>query len=613
MPPKVDVQKLMADLAAQKSKLLEQKKKVDEQSGSKATPTASSKPVVVPRPVVNAPTPAQQAAALLSAKLAASSNTTANPVLDAKAAKIAEVKARVAAQLAKNPKLAGIVGAIPSQQQQPQQQPKNTPRALMLDDQGREVDEFGNVVDIKRVSSSLANQKVAEAERRKAAQEKARLLLETDAKEETKGKHFDPRMRAGKVGRGHRSFNFVQPGTYVKRAEQFRDNQLKQELKDEANQRAGVTVMDSDDIVDEAVNPNLIVLGAAAARTQTATRTVPDVEWWDMPFLVEERSYLANIEEDGDGMAVDDNNTASTSQRHVNVVESRITHYVEHPVRVKPLLAAKPPPPMKVMLTRKEIKRMRKRNRAEREQERQERVLLGLEEASKGRVKISNFMKVRGAEAVQDPTQAEAQVRREIAAREAAHQARNDARKLTPEERKEKKRRKLVEDTANGVTVAVFRVNDLSHPQRRFKVDATARDAHMTGVALLAPNFAVVVVEGGPKAVLRFKKLMLRRIDWKANVAIRSQKFLEAKAAEEGDEIDEDTVLEPVEVDYSDNECVMVWEGVLAKRNFKAFAIETAANEKAARFFLRQHQAEHYFDICTAAETNDGLGKKNVF
>lgn len=89
--------------------------------------------------------------------------------------------------------------------------------------------------------------------------------------------------------------------------------------------------------------------------------------------------------------------------------------------------------------------------------------------------------------------------------------------------------------------MAVFRVNDLSHPQRRFKVDATARDAHMTGthspplfsshcsqyvyiclylcvgVALLAPNFAVVVVEGGPKAVLRFKKLMLRRIDWKVN------------------------------------------------------------------------------------------------
>ena len=34
-------------------------------------------------------------------------------------------------------------------------------------------------------------------------------------------------------------------------------------------------------------------------------------------------------------------------------------------MRVKPLLAAKPPPPMKVMLTKKEIKRMRKRNRAE--------------------------------------------------------------------------------------------------------------------------------------------------------------------------------------------------------------------------------------------------------
>jgi hypothetical protein len=51
----------------------------------------------------------------------------------------------------------------------------------------------------------------------------------------------------------------------------------------------------------------------------------------------------------------------------------------------------------------------------------------------------------------------------------------------------------------------------------------------------MAPDFVVVAIEGGPKAVLRFKKLMLRRIDWKANIAIRSQKYLEAKKAEEAD------------------------------------------------------------------------------
>lgn len=87
--------------------------------------------------------------------------------------------------------------------------------------------------------------------------------------------------------------------------------------------------------------------------------------------------------------------------------------------------------------------RLRKRNRAERETERKERVLLGLEAPPKPRVRIANFMQVRGSDAVQDPTMVEAEVRREMAARLAAHDARNKARQLTPEERKEKKRRKV--------------------------------------------------------------------------------------------------------------------------------------------------------------------------
>ena len=61
--------------------------------------------------------------------------------------------------------------------------------------------------------------------------------------------------------------------------------------------------------VDETLFPSVLSLVLCVCR--------------DVPFLVEERSYLANIEEDGNDMAVDDHNTASTSQRHVNVVVSR--------------------------------------------------------------------------------------------------------------------------------------------------------------------------------------------------------------------------------------------------------------------------------------------------
>jgi hypothetical protein len=47
---------------------------------------------------------------------------------------------------------------------------------------------------------------------------------------------------------------------------------------------------------------------------------------------------------------------------------------------------------------------------------------------------------------------------------------RNQARKLTPEERREKKKAKLAADMSKEIVTAVFRVDDMSHPKRRFKV-----------------------------------------------------------------------------------------------------------------------------------------------
>lgn len=45
------------------------------------------------------------------------------------------------------------------------------------------------------------------------------------------------------------------------------------------------------------------------------------------------------------------------------------------------------------------------------------------------------------------------------------------ARMLTPAERREKKIRKMFDKDATGAKhVAVYRVDDLSHPQNRFKV-----------------------------------------------------------------------------------------------------------------------------------------------
>lgn len=62
-----------------------------------------------------------------------------------------------------------------------------------------------------------------------------------------------------------------------------------------------------------------------------------------------------------------------------------------------------------------------------------------------------------------------------------AHEAANAARKLTPQARREKNIKKLKEDTSLGVHVAVFRIDDLHDPQKKYKVDVNAQQYYLTG------------------------------------------------------------------------------------------------------------------------------------
>ena len=69
-------------------------------------------------------------------------------------------------------------------------------------------------------------------------------------------------------------------------------------------------------------------------------------------------------------------------------------------------------------------------------------------------------------------------------------------------------------------------------------------------------HFTVVIAEGGTKALKRYKKLMLRRIDW-------TMKY--QAAAVEGDEGGgEDEEDEEAEQARLNNKCVQVWEGTVS-------------------------------------------------
>lgn len=180
----------------------------------------------------------------------------------------------------------------------------------------------------------------------------------------------------------------------------------------------------------------------------------------------------------------------------------------------------------------------------EREQTRRLQVSMGVIPPPEPKVKLSNLMRVLGQQAVMAPSEIERHVREQMAQRLRNHEMRNLARKLTPAERREKKKQKLAEAPAGEVHVAVFRcarvvrplsvrshvcdadsaccccyccccdccccfccrhfrrLDDLVHPQHKFKLDVNARDMRMTGQVVIcrAARCCVVVVEGGASA-----------------------------------------------------------------------------------------------------------------
>ncbi len=99
----------------------------------------------------------------------------------------------------------------------------------------------------------------------------------------------------------------------------------------------------------------------------------------------------------------------------------------------------------------------------------------------------------------------------------------------------------------------------------------------MSGAAILSPGggMDVVVVEGGPKGIKFYKRLMLHRIDWCCK-----QEGEDAAAA----------------AGLQDNECVLVWEGSIRDRLFPgAFRFRHCPTEEAAREVLEKCNALHYW------------------
>ncbi len=163
------------------------------------------------------------------------------------------------------------------------------------------------------------------------------------------------------------------------------------------------------------------------------------VRWWDIQFI----SSKDYAELDNGNFTLGECET--------------ITELVQHPALIDPPSVSSGTTVKSLVLTKEEQKKSRRLRRSEALKERQEKQRLGLLPPDAPKIKLSNLMRVVGEQAVSDPTQIEKMVREQVMKRAMDHQQTNDERKLTPEQRAEKRAKKLAADAKGLTHVALFR------------------------------------------------------------------------------------------------------------------------------------------------------------
>lgn len=294
----------------------------------------------------------------------------------------------------------------------------------------------------------------------------------------------------------------------------------------------------------------------------------PVVEWWDRPYL-KDRNYK-NIGDES--RLIYDNDIAP------------ISIYIQHPVLIPPPWERHMPEAKPMYLTKKELKRIRRNDRHEKQKDKQDRIKLGLDPPPPPKVKLSNLMNVLTNEAIKDPTAVEMKVRDEVEERYQKHIQENEQRKLTKEDRLAKIQKQHEKDLEKGYHTTVFKIDKLSNPKNFYKIDINAKQLELYGICLLNPKFNLIIVEGGAKSIKFYKKLLTQRIDWTENVVPKISEHLNMPTDTSG----------KIE-DLSNNKCLLVWEGQIKEIKFKKWSIMKTSNDDEAFDVLNRFGIINYW------------------
>ena len=280
--------------------------------------------------------------------------------------------------------------------------------------------------------------------------------------------------------------------------------------------------------------------------------------------------------------------------------ESLVTHLVEHPVPLKgtTALVLHAPGKKEAMLTPAERMKLRKLKRRENLRDMQDKVKMGLLKPPPPKIKMKNLMLVLGKEAVSGPSVIEQTVKAQVAQRLQDHQDRNEARKLTPELRRLKNISKWTNgvDSSLKLEICVYLIFKKVHAKNNFKISKNAQQLHLGGffiqsfiptVEASSASFypSLVVVEGSHKAVKRFDRLMLHRIDWK-----------ESSVENNADAPEEDIDMEDNSDEGDDQTCKRIFKGIDSAKKFVKWSFISARDISSVHKFLDERECMHFWE-----------------
>lgn len=551
-PGKVDINKMVAEARAKA-----------EAVRARLQAAKGPSPTVAPAPAAPSPSPAPSAA---------------NPAMS----RLEQMKARVAAATAKANAPARERPTAPAPTYQPPEFDDDGPsRARGGLDVGLHPALLSDIsTDLRGAKGRQSAQGKAAANRRTespvtgAGKEKALDLSSPSLEEIKSNPYFDPSLGPKATipkPRQSRQLVFNQKGKYMQQAAALRRQAQLEAMKKRIAERARQAGIDED-------------LDAEKAFLVPAP---PAVEWWDEG-LVNGNDYSAI--EDENNMKIDTPDTI-------------VTAYIQHPVLLDPPQEKHMPQQKPMFLTPKEQAKIRRQRRMADLKEQQAKIRLGLEPAPPPKVKKSNLMRVLGEQAVKDPTAVEARVTREIAERRENHEAANEERKLTKDQRREKLASQQEKDAEKGIHVSVYRIDNLANGRNRFKISKNAEQHALTGVCIMHPRLNLVIVEGGAYSINAYRKLMLNRIDWTENPGPNSVREGNREALASWLETeDEKGELK----DFSTNSCSLLWEGQAKTRSFRKWlGGRVCESDSQAKDVLARGKMENFWILAKSAKPNE--------